>query len=173
MKSLRNGSLLFLVFFIATACVNATSVPSVEATERVDDILSSPAPDVLAVFAGTTPCSAQARPLPQIPAKSDCEQMIWNLVLRHDPETGAPTTYRLESAFGLPRANTNDLAGGGTSILMEGQWTITTGIPPDGAATSGRPQQEHGKQNRAGLKKIQVGERSPRVKSRHLSSSQT
>ena len=122
-----NGSLLALMILTITACASANPTPSTLVPDVFDEIVSSAAPDVLAVFAGTTPCSAEAKPLPQIPAESNCEQMLWKLILRHDPETGAPTTYRLESAFGLPKPNTNDLAGGGTPIVMEGQWTITTG----------------------------------------------
>lgn len=125
------NSLLALMMLTVTACATANATPSAKAPDVFDEIVSSPAPGVLAVFAGTTPCSAQARPLPQIPADSDCEQMIWKLILRHDPATGAPTTYRLESAYGLPKQNTNDLAGGGTSIVMEGQWTISTGTRTD------------------------------------------
>jgi hypothetical protein len=92
-------------------------------------------PDVLGAFEGNTPCSAQARPLPQIRSDTDCEQMIWSLVLFQDPQTGNPTTYRLNSAFGLPKPNTNDLVGGGTSVSMEGKWTITTGTKSDPEAT--------------------------------------
>lgn len=88
-------------------------------------------PEILGVFEGVTPCSAKSRPLPQIPADTDCEQMIWSLVLHHDPQTGAPATYSLKSAYGLSKPNTNDLAGGGTSISMEGSWTITKGTTSD------------------------------------------
>src|SRR5262245_45605719 len=73
-------------------------------------------PEIHAVFAGNTPCSAQARPLPQIPADTDCEQMIWSLVLYQDPQTGVPTTYSLKSSYGMSKQGTNDLIGGGTPI---------------------------------------------------------
>ena len=88
-------------------------------------------PGIHAVFAGITPCSAQARPLPQIPSDTDCEQTIWSLVLYQDPQTGTPTTYSLKSAYGLSKQGTNDLVGGGTPIAMEGKWMITTGTKTD------------------------------------------
>ena len=92
-------------------------------------------PKVRGVFEGVTPCSAQDRALPQIPPDSDCEQMKWHLTLYQDPQTGAPTTYRLESAYGRSKPNTNDLVDGGTSITMQGTWTTTTGSRHDPGAT--------------------------------------
>ena len=92
-------------------------------------------PEIRGVFEGMTPCSAQARPLLQVPANSDCDQMIWSLVLYQDPQTGAPTTYSLQGAYGRSKQGTNDLIRGGTSISMEGQWTITTGTKSDPHAT--------------------------------------
>lgn len=71
------------------------------------------------VFEGITPCSALARPAPQIPADTACEQMIWKIILHQDPVTGAPTTYTLDSAYGVPQQGTNGLAGGGTLIVNE------------------------------------------------------
>jgi hypothetical protein len=61
--------------------------------------------------------------------------MIWTLVLYQDPATGAPTTYNLTSAYGLAKPNTNDLIDGGTPIVMEGNWAITTGTKSDPEAT--------------------------------------
>src|SRR5688572_18627120 len=68
-------------------------------------------PSLHAVFEGITPCSALARPLPQIPADTDCEQMIWKLILYQDLVTGAPTTYTLNAAYGVPHQGTMGLAG--------------------------------------------------------------
>lgn len=92
-------------------------------------------PEIHAVFQGNTPCSAQARALPQIPSDPDCEQMIWSLILYQDSETGTPTTYQLNAAYGMSKPNTNDLLDGGTSIVMDGKWTITTGTKSDPEAT--------------------------------------
>jgi hypothetical protein len=57
--------------------------------------------------------------------------MIWSLVLHQDLQTGIPTTYRLKSAYGLPKQGTNDLIGGGTPIVMKGKWMMTTGTRDD------------------------------------------
>ena len=125
MKACFNLFLLAFTVLTVTACANVNS----------QIVTPSPippqGPEIHGVFKGNTPCSAQARALPQIPADTDCEQMIWNLVLYQDPETGAPTTYRLESAYGLSKPNTNDLVNGGTPISMEGTWRITSGTKTD------------------------------------------
>jgi hypothetical protein len=92
-------------------------------------------PELYGVFQANTPCSAQARPLPQIPADAKCEQMKWNLVFYKDSATGDPITYNLTSSYGMAKPNTNDLVDGGTSIEMEGMWTITTGTKSDPEAT--------------------------------------
>jgi hypothetical protein len=119
----------------------ALMILSMSACANVNSQISTPSPipprgsEILGVFQGNTPCSAQARPLPQIPFDSDCEQMIWRLVLYQDPQTKTPTTYQLNSAYGLPKPNTNDLVGGGTPIMMEGTWMITTGTKTDPDAT--------------------------------------
>jgi hypothetical protein len=88
-------------------------------------------PEIYGVFLGNTPCSAQARPLPQITAEADCDQMIWHLILYKDPQTGSPTTFNLKSAYGLSKQGTNDLIDGGIPIAMKGRWIITTGIKND------------------------------------------
>jgi hypothetical protein len=86
---------------------------------------------VFGVFEGITPCSAEARPLPQIPADTDCEQMIWHVTLYHEPASSVPTTYTLNSAYGRPQQGTLGLAGGGTPITMEGTWAIVAGALAD------------------------------------------
>ncbi|CAG0928859.1 hypothetical protein TFLX_01104 [Thermoflexales bacterium] len=83
------------------------------------------------VFEGITPCSHLTRPLPQIPADTNCEQMIWKLILYRDPATGTPATYALNSAYGVPQQGTLGLQGGGTVIAMEGKWAIAKGIKTD------------------------------------------
>jgi hypothetical protein len=124
MKPCFYSFLLVFALSIVTACANIRSQ-----TATPSPVVAGPA--LHGVFEGNTPCSALARPLPQIPADTNCEQMIWKLILYQDPETGAPTIYRLKSAYGLPKQNTNDLVGGGTPIEMEGKWTITTGTRTD------------------------------------------
>ena len=120
--------------------LSAVMIGMLTACGNVSSQMSTPTsvprgPELYGVFQANTPCSSQARPLPQIPTNTDCEQMIWHLVLYQDPATGAPTTYRLESAYGLPKQGTNELVGGGTPIMMEGNWTITTGTKSDPEAT--------------------------------------
>lgn len=121
--------LLAFTLLLLSACASVNS-PAVT---------PSPVPpqgsEILGVFQGNTPCSAQARPLPQIPFDTDCDQMIWNLVLYQDSETEIPTTYQLNSAYGLSKQGTNDLVHGGTPIVMDGTWTITTGTKNDPEAT--------------------------------------
>jgi hypothetical protein len=90
---------------------------------------------LLGVFEGITPCSKRTRPLPQIPVDTNCEQMIWKFTLYQDAATQAPTTYTLNSAYGVPQQGTPGLAGGGTKIAMEGQWTIVKGTASDPDAT--------------------------------------
>lgn len=128
MKQCFNLILLAVMLLSVTACASVSSQMSTP----------SPVPggpEIYGVFQANTPCSAQARPLPQIPADADCEQMKWDLVLFQDPQTGAPTTYRLNSTYGLPKQGTNDLIDGGTPIAMKGKWTITTGTKTDPEAT--------------------------------------
>ena len=128
MKSPFHLLLSAVLLLTVTACANvSTQIPT-----------PSPAPsgpEIYGVFQANTPCSAQARPLPQIPADTDCEQMKWDLILFQDPQTGIPTTYRLNSTYGLSKQGTNDLIDGGTPIAMKGKWTITTGTKTDPEAT--------------------------------------
>jgi len=112
------------VLLTVTACatvISQTTTPSPVPT-------GSP---IRGVFEGITPCSHLTRPLPQIPADTNCEQMIWAFVLYQDPTTRTPTTYTLNSAYGIPQPRTLGLAGGGTAIAMEGRWAIVKGTKTD------------------------------------------
>lgn len=86
------------------------------------------------VFEGTTACSSLTRPLPQIPEDTDCELMIWKIMLYQDSATGSPTTYTLESTYGPSQPNSLGPAGGGTPISMKGKWSIMKGTKADPAA---------------------------------------
>lgn len=116
MKSHLHVFLSAWVLLTVTACAAATETPSLPS-----------GPTVFGVFEGTTPCSRLTRPLPQIPEDTDCEQMLWRLVLYQDPDTENPTTYGLNSAYGLPKQGTPDLVRGGTPIVMVGKWDIAKG----------------------------------------------
>jgi hypothetical protein len=83
------------------------------------------------IFEGTTACSAQTRPLPQIPEDTDCELMIWKIILYQDSRTGSPTTYMLTSTYGRSQPNSLGPAGGGTPLSMEGTWSIASGTKAD------------------------------------------
>ena len=83
------------------------------------------------VFEGTTACSSLTRPLPQIPEDTDCELMIWKIMLYRDAATGSPTTYTLESTYGPSQPNSLGPAGGGTPISMQGKWSMVKGTKAD------------------------------------------
>lgn len=112
-------------------CLLAGCTPSGNPTKA-----ATVAPDssIFGVFEGITPCSQQTRPLPQIPEDTNCEQMIWKFTLYQDSSTGAPTTYQLYAAYGVPKQNTMGLDKGGTPITMEGKWGIVKGTGTDSNA---------------------------------------
>jgi hypothetical protein len=128
MRSLVNFLPSFLILISITACTkvnsSASNIPTIPPTistvEKTDT-------EMFGVFEGITPCSSLTTPLPQIPKDSDCEQMIWKIVLYHDAVSGMPTTYELNSAYGLSQPNSNGLAGGGTEVVMTGIWEIIKG----------------------------------------------
>jgi len=127
-------SCLHLLLWIGLLLTTAACAPAIT---RTPTLVPSPSPAGSAlrgVFEGITPCSAQTRPLPQIPADTDCELMIWKIVLHEDSATGTPTAYTLTSAYGVSQANTTNPAGGGTPIVMEGNWGIVKGTKTDPGA---------------------------------------
>lgn len=89
---------------------------------------------VKGIFQGITPCSGTDRPLPQIPAGTDCEQMIWEITFYWNAETAEPSTYLLHAAYGFSQPNTTGLKGDGTPIDLEGEWRVTEGSAVDAAA---------------------------------------
>ena len=126
---------------ILAACARGTLTPQPTTSQHPDlatQTIVSTVPSgstLLGVFEGITPCSQHTRPLPQIPADTNCEQMIWTFTLYQDAATQTPTTYTLNSAYGVPQQGTLGLAGGGTKITMQGQWTIVKGTQSDPDAT--------------------------------------
>ena len=79
MKSSFNLFVQFALLLAVTACA-----PGV-----VQTATGTPPPlpadsSLHGVFEGTTPCSSVTRPLPQIPEDTDCELMIWKLILYQD-----------------------------------------------------------------------------------------
>ena len=79
------------------------------------------------VFVASSPCDAVSRPLLKIPETANCELIKWNLTLYHDPNTLAPTTYKLNYGYGIPEQGTNGLSQGGTKVERKGKWTIVRG----------------------------------------------
>ena len=78
-------NLLFVLTLVSlTACANVNSPIS---TPSHIPLQGS---EILGIFQGNTPCSAQARALPQIPSDADCEQMIWSLLLYQDHRQEVP-----------------------------------------------------------------------------------
>ena len=108
---------------IIAACAPSISQPAVPSP--------LPGSSIRGVFEGITPCSSLTRPLPQIPVDTDCELMIWRIVFYQDSATGVPTTYGLESAYGVSQANTTGPRGGGTRITMNGKWDTANGTKVD------------------------------------------
>ncbi len=106
---------------IGTSTQDYGSIPTIEQTN----------PKIFGVFEGITPCNKLTRPLPQIPEDTDCEEMIWKFTLYQDPSTGMPTTYELNSAYGVPQQNSTGLEAEGTEIEMAGKWGIAKGTATD------------------------------------------
>lgn len=119
-----------LISGIAILAITACA-PAVIPTPTTTPPPSPAGSSLHAVFEGITACSAQTRPLPQIPEDTDCELMIWKIFLYQDSAQGIPTTYTLESAYGPSQPNSTGPAGGGIAISMEGQWAVVTGTKSD------------------------------------------
>jgi hypothetical protein len=130
MKSHFNLLLWAGILLTVTACTTVSPQTIIPSPIQTPSSIPT-GPNVRAVFEGITPCSRETRPLPQIPADTNCEQMIWKIILYQDSATGTATTYTLESAYGVPQPNTPGLAGGGTPIAMEGKWAIVKGTKTD------------------------------------------
>jgi hypothetical protein len=117
LKLFLSTLMLLTIGACANPLQNTDDVPPFATIEQTDS-------KIFGVFEGITPCSNLARPLPQIPQDTDCEQMIWKFTLYQDASTGTPTTYELNAAYGVPQPNTTGLASGGTEIEMAGTWEI-------------------------------------------------
>jgi hypothetical protein len=91
---------------------------------------------LVGVFEGITPCTnATNRPVLQISADTECEMMIWHLTLEQDIETGAPTTFALDSSYGMSQPNTTGIRADGIPLQLAGSWTILQGTATDPDAT--------------------------------------
>jgi hypothetical protein len=74
-------------------------------------------PQVFGIFEGRTPCQGISRELKR-PENAGCFKAKWRVTLLKNPETGEPTTYKIEGSLfrQSPR---------------EGTWTILRGTPAD------------------------------------------
>jgi hypothetical protein len=78
-------------------------------------------PTVFGVFEGRSPCHGIAREL-KLPQHAGCTKVKWRVTLYKNPETSAPTTYKVEGT--LHRQNPR-----------EGTWSIVHGTKADPKAT--------------------------------------
>lgn len=83
-------------------------------------------------FVGRSPCQEVARELSK-PVTPDCIKVKWDLSLYQDPNTLAPTTYKLRGTFFRER-------------VREGKWTIVRGtkISPNAAVYQLDPDKPQG-----------------------------
>jgi hypothetical protein len=128
MRSLVNFLPSFLILISITACIKVnSSAPNIPTILPTTSTIEKTDIEMFGAFEGITPCNSLTTSLPQIPKDSDCEQMIWKIVLFHDAVSGMPATYELNSAYGLSQPNSNGLADGGTQVAMIGYWEIIKG----------------------------------------------
>jgi hypothetical protein len=78
-------------------------------------------PTVFAVYEGRSPCHGIAREL-KLPQHAGCHKVKWRVTLYKNPDTSAPTTYKIEGTLFRREAR-------------EGAWTITRGASTDPNAT--------------------------------------
>lgn len=77
-------------------------------------------------FSGRTPCIELAREIKH-PVPADCAKLKWSIDLYRDPQTLAPTTYRLRGTLYRNEAR-------GTETIREGKWKVTKGTKSDANA---------------------------------------
>lgn len=85
------------------------------------------------VFVASSPCGIGSRPLPSIPVNADCEWIKWNLRLSGDAKH--PTTYILTYTWGMTKPSTTEFMNGGTTVTMQGKWSVSKGTATDPEAT--------------------------------------
>ena len=74
-------------------------------------------PNVFGVFEGRSPCHGIAREL-KLPQHAGCMKVKWRITLYQNPETSAPTTYKVEGTLHRQGAR-------------EGAWSIVHGTKAD------------------------------------------
>ena len=102
---------------------DAAEKPGVESPTSEMSYTISPratGPNVFGVFEGRTPCNGISRELNR-PEKAGCIKAKWRVTLYKNPETSAPTTYKVEGSLFRQGAR-------------EGIWSIVHGIATDSKA---------------------------------------
>src|SRR5262249_13037659 len=97
--------------------------PSREAAKPSESYTLSPmatGPSVFGIFGGRSPCRGIARAL-KIAGVEGCARIKWRITLFQDPDTRAPTTYKVENSLRPKEAR-------------EGSWTILRGTDADAKA---------------------------------------
>lgn len=84
--------------------------------------VAAQAPPLSGVYVASTPCSQGTRPLPGMPAKTDCELMQWTLTLHR--QSPAPAGFTLHCVYGMSQQGTTGFIGGGEKMAWEGTWSI-------------------------------------------------
>jgi hypothetical protein len=74
-------------------------------------------------FSGRSPCQEIAKELGRR-VESDCVKLKWTIDFHRDPQTLAPTTYRLRGTLYRNEAR-------GTETIREGKWKVTKGTKTD------------------------------------------
>lgn len=86
---------------------------------------------VSGVFQGRPPCAGIAGPL-HLQLSSNCEKIKCNLTLYRDSVTQQPTTYEL-TCIGAGDI-INQPGGGYRQKILQGKWSVTTGMPTNSNA---------------------------------------
>jgi len=82
-------------------------------------------------FAGSSPCGELFRQALRIPSDAACDLVQWELTLRRDAKTQAPSHYELRGEYGSVAEGKPGLAGGGKTLERRGAWTIGKGSRSD------------------------------------------
>ena len=76
-------------------------------------------------FVGSTPCDSLIRSLLQVSPIIPCEFIKWRLNLyKAKADSG---TFQLDALYGISQPNTNGFIGGGTKLVINGNYTISNG----------------------------------------------
>jgi hypothetical protein len=83
-------------------------------------------------FVASTPCGSTPRAFLGIAAGAPCERITWHLTMSSGSARGA---FTLRVRYGMTVPNTEDLAEGGTTMNLDGEWTAVKGATSSGGAT--------------------------------------